>query len=96
MTPRTRSTSTHATGTRSLAMRSKRLSALSAQKNRMCSRIALAVGPAWESISVKNANSSMMMSQRTNTTVMDVAYAEPVARITSFTATHAGAATAMS
>ncbi|TVU30482.1 hypothetical protein EJB05_22109, partial [Eragrostis curvula] len=74
-TPRTRSRWMCATGTRFLATRSKGLSALSAPKNRMCSRIALTVGPAWENTSAKYATSSMTMSIRTNTTVTDVAYA---------------------
>ncbi|WVZ59177.1 hypothetical protein U9M48_009367 [Paspalum notatum var. saurae] len=40
-----------------------------------CNRTALTVGPAWENTSVKNAISLTTMSQRANTTVMDVAYA---------------------
>jgi hypothetical protein len=62
----------------------------------MCNRIVLTVGPAWGSTSVKYANSSTMIYQRANTTVMDVAYAELVVQITSFTATNAGVATATS
>ncbi|GJM84708.1 hypothetical protein PR202_ga00402 [Eleusine coracana subsp. coracana] len=74
-TPRIRSTSNCATGTRSLATRSTRSFAPSATRNRMCSRIALTVGPAWANTSVKYATSLMMMFQRSNTIVMDVAYA---------------------
>uniref|UniRef100_A0A0D9VPI3 CHY-type domain-containing protein n=1 Tax=Leersia perrieri TaxID=77586 RepID=A0A0D9VPI3_9ORYZ len=51
-----------------------RLSALSATKNRMYNRIAQIVGHVWVNISVQNATFMMMMYQRTNFTVMDVAY----------------------
>ncbi|KAG5566631.1 hypothetical protein RHGRI_002255 [Rhododendron griersonianum] len=55
--------------------------------SKMSNKIALAVEFAWGSTFARNANSSMMMFQRTNTTVMDVESAELEARRISSTAT---------
>uniref|UniRef100_A0A3Q7ISX2 RING-type domain-containing protein n=1 Tax=Solanum lycopersicum TaxID=4081 RepID=A0A3Q7ISX2_SOLLC len=56
--------------------------------NRMFNKNASSAGFAWGSTFAQNATSSMMMSRRINTTVINVESAERVARRISFTVTH--------
>lgn len=70
------------------AMKLKRSSAPYVTQNKMYNSIASIVESVWGSTSVVNVNSLMMMFLKTNITVLNVAYAEPEARRTSFIATN--------
>lgn len=76
-----------------LAMRFERLFVHFVALNKMYSKPALVAVFVWESTFVKNAISLMMMIQNSNTIVMDVVFAELVARIISSTVINVDVAT---
>lgn len=93
MRPKIQWTSIHLTDMMYLAMKFERLSVHFVELNKMFSKPALLVVFVWESTFVKNAISLMMMIQDSNTTVMDVVFAEPKARIISSTVINVDVAT---